>query len=316
MRDTVLLGVACAGGVVICPQLPYVGLPVVAAAAAGLGYRGRAAAGVVAVALGVVVVASVMPTAAIFAAPAAAMVLLSIRLLRRHSAQLTAAVLTLAFAASALAADVVSARLLGESLTESLRADTVAITERLTQALGAGGAGLADQLAGVREVIVALWPAFYVQSAIVGAVLVVAAIAWAAGRSGEDVAVPTVRELDLSVHVLWLLVVGLVALAATAVAGLGDYEQAVRAVGLNALYIARALFFLQGIAVFSALFDVPRTGYGKMVALFIVLYMVDLVLLVVSLAGMLDFWANFRRLPRDGTGKPALVEESPGRYLE
>jgi uncharacterized protein YybS (DUF2232 family) len=190
------------------------------------------------------------------------------------------------------------------------------MTQRLTQALGANGAAMAEQLKSLREVIVVLWPAFYLQSAIFGAVFVIAAIAWAARKNSLALQVPAARDLDLSVHVLWLLVVGLVSLAATTILSLGPYEHIVWAVGLNALYIARTLFFLQGVAVFSALFDVPRTGFGKMVVLYVFLYLLDQVLLIVSLTGMLDFWANFRRLPRDGAGKLAVVEDVPGQYLE
>ena len=269
MRDTMLLGMACAGGVVISPQLPFIGLPIAAAAATGLAYRGRIVASFVAALIGAAVVGLLLPQAMVFAVPAAAVVLLAVWMLRKHSAQFTASVLTVAIAASAIAADALTASLVGQSLVENLRVSTAAVTELLTQALGSGGSAVGEQLSQLREVIVMLWPAFYVQSAIFGAVFIIAAISWSATRSGVKLEVPAARELDLSVHVLWLLVVGLVALAAAAVLALGQYEQAVRAVGLNALYIARTLFFLQGVAVFSALFDVPKTGYGKMVVLYV-----------------------------------------------
>ena len=312
IRDTVLLGTACAAGVVVSPQLPYVGLPVTAAAVAGLAYQGRLTAGLIALAAGVVGVALVLPQAVVFAAPVALVVLLAVWLLPRVSAGLTAAVLTVAIASSAILADTLSARLLGQSLTEAVRSESTAVTAAFKQALGASGSEITEQLEAVRRALVMLWPSFYIQSAIFAAVFIIAAISWAASRNGVELKVPKARDLDLSLHVLWLLVVGLVGLAAASVAGVYAYE--VRSVALNMLYVARTLFFLQGVAVFSALFDVPKTGYGKMVGLYIALYLVDQVLLIVSLAGLLDFWANFRRLPRDGAPTVVRVEEPPGQY--
>ncbi len=316
IRDTALLGAACAGGVVVSTHVPEVGLPLTAAAAAGLAYRGRLSASIVAALLGVAAVWLIVPIAVVFAAPTAAVVLLAVRFMPSRPVQATALVLTVVIAGSAMAAAAVSARLAGQTLAESFRTQSTAMTESLVRALGSAGSAWADQLEAVRSTLVMLWPALYVQNAIIAAVLVIAAISWAATRSGMRLTVPAMKDLDLSVHVLWLLVAGLVALAGAAVADLGDYEQTVRAVGLNVLFIARTLFFLQGVAVFSALFDVPKTGHGKMIALYIMLYLVDQVLLIVSLAGLLDFWANFRRLPRDGSGKSSVLEDSPGRHLE
>ncbi len=305
----VLLGTACAAGVVVSSQLPLVGLPVTAAAAAGLAFRGRVAVSVLAAAVGVAAAASVLPVSVAFVAPAAAAILLAVWLLPRRSAQLVALLLTGAIAGGAAAVDILAARSLGQSLMQAVRAQAIIVSEGLKQALGSSASAWTEQLAAARSALVMLWPSFYVQTALFAAVFVIAAIAWAARRSGIVVEVPANRDLDLSVHVLWALVVGLVLLATAPL--FGSSAQLARVVGFNALFVARTLFFLQGIAVFSAVFDVPRTGYGKMVALYIVLWVLDQVLLIVSLIGMLDFWANFRRLPRDGSGAPARLEEPP-----
>jgi len=310
MRDTALLSVACAAGVVVAPQFPYVGLPVTAAAAAGLAYGGRTVASIGAALIGAALAAAVLPHSAAFAIPVSAAVLLAVWLLRTRSAQFVGLVLTLAIAGGAIAADALSARSVGQSLVEAMRAQAVTLTEGLRQALGPSAANLSDQLATLRPVLASLWPSFYVQSAIFVAVFVIVAIAWAARRSGVEIAVPAAKELDLSVHVVWPFVIGLVAVAAASLPGANT--AVARAVGFNALYSVRTLFFIQGVAVVSALFDVPKSGHVKMVALYVVLWVLDQFLLIVSLVGMLDFWANFRRLPREASAKPISLEAPPG----
>jgi hypothetical protein len=309
-RDLVLLAVACGAGALVAPLLPYIGLPVAAAAAAGLMYRKRLVVAILAAVLGVAASEIIVPGSAVFAVPAVAAAIAAAWLLRHRSAQFVGLGLSIVVAASAVAADALSARLAGSTLVAGIEEQATVLTNSLKQALGAGASALSAQLATLRSIYVTLWPSFYVQTGVLIAVFVIAAIAWAAKKSGTDVQVPAAKKLDLSVHTLWPLVIGLVSLAAGQF--LGVYTTALRALGFNALYVARALFFLQGVAVFSALFDVPKSGRGKMVALYATLWIFDQFLLIVSLVGLLDFWANFRRLHRDGAAEPAGLEEPPG----
>ncbi|MDH4140908.1 MAG: YybS family protein, partial [Coriobacteriia bacterium] len=168
-----------------------------------------------------------------------------------------------------------------------------------------------SQIELARTMLVTLWPGLYFQTALLGAVLVVTAASWGARRAGVELRVPRMRDLDLSVHVLWGLLAGLVLLAAAQV--LGGRAATMQAIGLNLLFCTRALFFLQGLGVFSAIFDVPKSGRVKMLALYLALWVIDQVLLVVSFVGLADFWANFRRLPRDGATVAGLPE---GRSTE
>jgi hypothetical protein len=308
MRDTVLLGIACAAGVVMAPQLPLVGLPTAAAAAAGLTFRGSRGAALLGFAAGIALAALVAPGSALFAASVALAVTVAIALLPSKPVQLVGAIAAVIVTAGAMGADALVARSAGLTLVGAVREQSAAATQALKQVLGSSG-GWAEQLNTARAALVMLWPSFYVQTAIFGAIFMIAAIAWAARRSDTPLDVPTNRNLDITGHVLWVFVGGLILLAAAPV--FGAQANVARAVAINLLFVTRTLFFVQGVAVFSAVFDVPKTGQPKMVALYATLWLLDQFLLFVSLIGMLDFWANFRRLPRDGSGAPARLEEPP-----
>lgn len=308
MRDVVLLGTACAAGIAIAPGLPVVGLPMSAAAAAGLAFRGRRGMGVFALALGVAIAAVMSPAAVAYAAAGAVAVLLAVTLVPSRSLQLVGAGVAALVAAGAVSADALLARANGTTLAAAVHAQANASMKLLQQAVGTG-TDWADGLETARRTIVLLWPSLYFQTAIWTAIFVIVAVGWAARRSGVEIAIPKNRDVDLSGHVLWGLVGGLVLLAAAPF--VGEYAGAARAVSYNTLFVVRTLFFVQGLAVFSAVFKVPETGAGKMVGLYAILWIADQFLLVVSLIGMLDFWVNFRRLPRDGSPAPARLEEPP-----
>lgn len=311
VRDSALLGVACAAGMVVAQQMPLLGLPMTAAGASVLVYRRHAVPAVLAMALGVALVGALGTPWLAYAVPAAVAVLLVVLELPRRSAQVVAALFIALLIAAAVASDAISARLTGTTLVEALRANAAAAAKALTSALGPSASGLSEQIELARTTILTLWPGFYFQTALFAAVLVVAAVAWGARRAGVATRVPAMRDLDLSGHVLWGLLGALVLLAVGEL-GVGN-AALLRTIGLNLLYCVRALFFLQGLAVLSAAFDVPKTGRVKMVVLYLVLWVIDQVLLVVSLVGLVDFWANFRRLPRDGAGETEPGGESPAR---
>ena len=70
---------------------------------------------------------------------------------------------------------------------------------------------------------------------------------------------------------------------------------------------ARCYFLLQGTGVLAHLLD--RTGMGRITRALIVLVALDLEVsfFVMSIWGLIDVWANFRRLDRVG----ANVKEPP-----
>jgi hypothetical protein len=158
-----------------------------------------------------------------------------------------------------------------------------------------------------------LWPSAYFQTALFTAFLTVAAIAWAARRVGRPLDLPCFSELDLSIHVVWALIGGVVLLAAASLAG---DRGVLFAAGLNLVAGVRALLLLQGLAVASWVMRRFRLGPFARLALLGVLIVVDTLFFFVSVVGLVDMWANFRRLPRGGTsenaGNPRAEPGEPG----
>jgi uncharacterized protein YybS (DUF2232 family) len=291
---------------IVALQMPLIGLPMTAAGASLLAYRGRLVLAIAGIAVGVASIGMLASPWLAYAIPAATAVVIVVVELPKRNTQTLAGLFIVLMMFAAVASDALSASLTGLSLIEALRSDAAASAKALTSALGPTASQLGPQIELARAAIVTLWPGFYFQTALFAGVLVVAAAAWGARRVGIQTRVPAMRDLDLSVHVLWGLLASLVLLAAGQV--VGDGGAALRSAGLNLLYCTRALFFLQGLAVFSAIFDVPKTGRVKMIGLYLVLWLLDQVLLVVSLVGMVDFWMNFRHLPRDGGDASGLSE--------
>ena len=84
-------------------------------------------------------------------------------------------------------------------------------------------------------------------------------------------------------------------------------------VGLNLVLCARTLFFLQGFSVAAGVLDRAGVGLGGRILALAVLAALDALTLVVSFTGLLDFWVNFRRLPRDGV-TPTVAEPDGRRW--
>ena len=82
--------------------------------------------------------------------------------------------------------------------------------------------------------------------------------------------------------------------------------------GLNLVLCARTLFVLQGLSVSAGVLDRAGVGLGGRILALAALAALDALTLAVSFIGLLDFWVNFRRLPRDGV-TPAAPTPVGGR---
>jgi hypothetical protein len=281
------------------PQLAVVGLPVAAAGVAGLAYRGKIALAAVAAALGVGAVAALQRIDVVFVAPAVIAILLSVVMLPKRNAQVVGALLVGVLTLASVGFEELLARGQGTTLTAATALQMQAAVGELVKALGSSAS--AELVSRLKEVAVTMsgaWPATYFESAVVVGVLVIVAIAWAARRAGREVNVPALSQLDLSPHVLWAFVVGLLLLAASY--GAFPASKTFAVVGLNLVLCARTLFVLQGLSVSAGLLDRTGVGLGGRILALAALAALDALTLVVSFIGLLDFWVNFRRLPRDG----------------
>lgn len=98
---------------------------------------------------------------------------------------------------------------------------------------------------------------------------------------------------------LWGVVLLIAAIACLACEALGVQGAAtVGAVGLNLLLCLRVAYFLQGLAVAMCLMDRHRWGMLPRVLVIALMLMAELGFYAVSVFGVIDVWANFRRRER------------------
>jgi hypothetical protein len=103
-------------------------------------------------------------------------------------------------------------------------------------------------------------------------------------------------DIDVSFHVIWPTIAGLaLAAAGTMMTALPSL---VAVVGMNVLFAVRPLLFLQGLAVFSALYR--RMGAGRVARTigFVLLSLTELLVPSVSVLGVVDLFMNLRKLRR------------------
>lgn len=264
MRDTILLSLACLGGAILAAPLPLVGLPMIAAAFAGLVYMERMIAAVVISVLSSAVVGLILTTTELLAIiPAITAILLAIVALRRHDPYAVIVCLAPVLAVSFAARDLVIPWLAGQVYTELAR-ETLAVAAE----------------------------------AFVAAIPVVLAILWAARRAGVKLkGSPGIANLDFSPHMLWPLVLALALGASGRIWNIGDGMWT--DLGFGLLLATKVILFLQGFAVVA--FFLKPMNIGRRVLFFVgvLAFIIDGPTWIVSIVGLLDFWLNFRKLNRE-----------------
>lgn len=310
-RDAVIAGLACLAGAVLAADLPFVGLPLAGAALGWLAFRnGPVVSGLVAVAataITVPVLGSAVP--AVFIGPA----LLaagpgSAWALSRWSVTRVIAVLTVVLVAAALAFDATAAAAQGSTLV-AVRASEAKTLHALVIKSGAQSGQtdaetvrqLADQFS---QTWLMLWPTMYLYVSGLAAVLTVPLVSRIGRAIGEPVSAPLpLTELDLSLHVVWPAIAGLALMAAAAY--LHQPTGWMQALGLNLLLAVRPALFFQGLGDFAALYR--KAGVGRVARAFgfAFLSFSEFAIPSVSVIGLVDLFANLRKLPRITTGTPA-----------
>ncbi len=304
-----LLVVATVLGAALTSSVAVFGLPIAAAGIAGLTYRGRGIIAAAAAGFGILFASFPTPGGALYVAPVMLAVVLAVALLPKVSFQVVAGSLIGVFALTGAGFDALAARAAGTTLPAQVAEQAKLVTAGLVKSLGASAPpDLAAQMAQTTKLIVSSWPSTYFQSAVFLAVLVVAAIAWASRGGGVSLDVPSLSRLDITPHVLWVFVAGVLLVAAS----YGPFSASITfgVVGLNLVLCARALFFLQGIGVAAGVLDRAGVGLGGRILGLAALAALDVFTAAISFSGLLDFWINFRRLPRDGELPAAPVEPS------
>jgi len=307
IRDLVFAVLAAVAGAVLAPSLPFVGVPLAAAALGWVALRHGMVpsliAAVLAAAVGVLMagdyVAAVYIVPAMLAAgPGTAWAL------SRWSAVRVIIGLTLVLLVAAVALDAAVAVAQKTNLVSARAAEAVAMRELVLKSAAQQGTTdvktaeqLADQFASTWR---QLWPALYLYMtglAAVIAVPVVARIGLALGRPVSSL--PPLQELDLSPHIVWPTIAALGLLAAATY--LHRPEGWMQVLGSNLLLAVRPVLFFQGLGVFAALYR--KAGVSRAARGFGYAFLVFTEMLVpsISVVGVVDLFANLRKLSRNGS---------------
>lgn len=296
------LGVAMLGSsawAMVNLQWGLIGLPVAAACASALAYRGRPFVAAVSLAVGVALAAVASTWSVLFAVPAVLAVLAAIVLLRRVSYLAVTAGLIAVFSCVAFALDTMLARRGGKALGDEILAQGKAAASLIaSSAQGSGANQLANQVIALYRETIPMLPSMYFFGGTILAVAVIAAIAWSARRADVAVAVPPFDRVDLPPFVVVGAVVGLLAAGFARFASAGS---AWATIGSNFITCTGFLLLIQGLAVYSSLFKRIKMRAPGRVAAYVVLLVLDTVTKIVTLTGLADMWLNFRKLPRQGS---------------
>jgi len=304
-RDVVLLSVSCVAGAMLTPVFPFVGIPMCAAALGGLVYRERLMAAALVAILATAAAAWLRIGDVVAVGLAVLGILIAAQRLRRSDVYQVGVWLGLVLGAGMAGAEYVTARVAGFSVNEYM----AEAAKQATSVLGTGGLSGMDMEA-LTKTMVQFAPAVYLMLGFAVAVPTLYALVWSAKRAGAVIKpVPRLDRTDMSPHVLWPLVIGVLFLAGGRVWGGSDGVLTVA--GLNLLLVVRVALLVQGLSVVAALLRASDAGrvalfFGVAVAL-----IVDVATWVVSMAGLLDFWINFRRLDR-GTGSGRVEGPAEG----
>jgi len=303
-RADMLLFLSCLGGAILAIPFPYVGLPLSAAALAGLVYKERQTSAAVAAVMSSAAVGFLSVSGAAMLSVALAATLFAIMALRRHDGPSVALVYVPVLAGALALRDFSTAWVSGQTLTEYYDNGLEAARTMLAT-LGADDLVTAEAI----EAITTFAPLGYVLTALVAAVPTLLVILWVGRRIGAPVVrAPRVDMLDFSPHVLWPLILALGAGAAAQI--WGEFGDPLEAVALNLLLTVRIVLFVQGFAVIAAWLRRANIGRPGLILLGSLALLIDGPTWAVSVIGLLDFWINFRKLNRDGVDGSEPVQAS------
>ena len=286
------------GGAVASSSLPLVGSLLVgsgvASASERLGVRGIALCLPAALLPAVLLTAAVGPSAMVAAAMCCLAAFLVVGpILRERMTPGLGCVIVAALALGQLGADALIAAADGTTVAAGVEA----LLDAYQQQLGTE-AGVGALMQQVRSVMMLLWPLAYVITAIGEYLFATFGVEFMVRRSPERAArLPKLVDYDLPV---WIVAV-LVAAAAGIAFGLtatGDAAEATLMVSVNLAMALRFAFAAQGLAVLA--WFLRRRQVGNVASAFlggIALYL-EVQFVVLTIAGLLDVWANFRHLTR------------------
>lgn len=194
-----------------------------------------------------------------------------------------------------LAIDAAFAVSMGESLMKTIQ---TVLTSSVRTAIGSGIQ--ADVLyAQISPLVEALWPFAYVVSAMFNALLAGIGSHAMAVRCTGVARIPQIANFDAPMWCVGALALCILGLGAT-FTGIPEVDL-VRSLCVTGLMSLRIVFALQGFGVVSALTAKRRMGCLTRFLITFITVWLETVCFAMCIVGLIDVWANFRKLARDGS---------------
>jgi uncharacterized protein YybS (DUF2232 family) len=302
-RNVALLSVATMAAGFLVLAIPYVGFPLAAFALSWVTYRfspGHAAVLALAVSAVVAVFGPSLLGTSVLDGLLVAVTLLAVGpvaaiLLRRFPAlNVTiglALVVTAAFLASPFGAQ-------GLALLKEMVAAVLTNSGSTTPATDA--AALKATVDYWVKLSSDTWPASSFYTMALSTAISVPFIARAGRSLGQTVKTfGPLAELDVNFNIVWPTILGL---GLTALGTMWSQAPSLVAlVGQNALMMVRPLLFLQGAAVFAALYRRMKAGRVVRTIALVLLFLTEILIPSVSVIGAVDLFLNLRKIPRAGS---------------
>lgn len=184
----------------------------------------------------------------------------------------------------------------GSSLVADLSDEFGSVVREAT-GQGIEGTIAADQLTGIFR---ALWPFAYVAQAGIAAGAAAIGCKSAERRLHGSSPAPRLASYDAPLWCVGVVASGFVLMAASRLPFPGAGSLLV--VGACALMTMRVVFAVQGLAVLASKLGASRGGCLLRVLAYAVAAWLELMVMAVTIAGLVDVWANFRKLPRGRAG--------------
>lgn len=150
----------------------------------------------------------------------------------------------------------------------------------------------------VEPLVVAVWPFTYVTGSAVNALVAGVGSHLMAVRSKDAHRPGSISRFDAPMWSIAVLAISTVCLGAS-FTGFPEAE-ALRTISVTALLSVRIIFACQGFGVASALMSSAHMGCLTRTICTFFLFWIEMVFFIVSIVGLVDVWANFRRLARSG----------------
>lgn len=171
-----------------------------------------------------------------------------------------------------------------------------AVSGAVEEAASTYGLEVAAQLRQLSGLIVMVWPFGYF--AVAGVVVLASHYGGFLGRfrPGDQRSRWRPSTFDAPAWSVVALIAG-IALAAFGSAA-GPWATVVQGAGLTVLLAVRFIFLMEGYGVLTWWLRERHVGCALRFVIFLVLIDLEAMFFVVSILGLVDFWANFRHLPR------------------